>query len=359
MLEDKDSYAWAKLNIFTQWRARTRQTAILVFDLNKNYKVGLSFETSAFYGPGQRQQGTREKHSPLWPYTRILDEVAALQNKSVWDIRTLVRKIEKAREVKESRVEEEELLKGEGERYKWKQKPAIDYPGLHDLSRHAIHVCETLDVSTHTTRTILEHHVRFMDEQQQLLRQGPATGATNGDEAKARRVTSGAVRNVHETLQHMGHMVESLRHRSSSNKARLLNEIQLCYHMASDYDSGTSVQIAAATRSDSADMRTVAYLTLTFLPATFISALFGSSFFSFEQSTGTWAMSPKFWIYWATTVPATAATVAVWYVWKNRSLPPALSRRATGFEGGAVVSLKVKMRELMKRIDSDKMKEEV
>lgn len=335
MLTSKDDYKWAKFNIFTQWRAATQQTAIVVFDHSRNYTVDLSFATRPFYGPAQRGRGVSEKCSPLWPYTRILDQVSTLQNKSVWDIRTMVRNVEKKREVKKEAKEDKENEKQgdqqqneveEDKKKKEKKKPVIDYPGLHDLARHAIHACETLDVSVRTARTILDHHRQFMDE----LRLTDTTAASAS--------SWGAARNVHETLQHMEHMIDSLRHRSSSNRARLLNEIQLCYHMSSDYDSGTSVQIAAATRSDSADMRTVAYLTLTFLPATFISALFGTSFFSFEQDTGTWAVAQEFWLFWVITIPATAVTIGVWYFWKNGadslSLgPPAVSRRATDVRG--------------------------
>lgn len=313
MLDTKD-YVWAKFNIFTQWRAQTRQTAILVFDLHRKYNdIQLSFQRPAFYGPGRHQGGGAgtESHSPLWPYTRVLGEVSNLQDTSVWAIRTLIRDVEKSA----GRDPEDR-----------KEKPKIDYPALHDLARHAIHACETLDVSVRTARAILEHHARFVDEL------GPSrTPPTATDEERRQRcVSAGAARNVHEKLQHMEHMLESLRHRSSSNKARLLNEIQLCYHMSSDYDSTISVQIASATRADSADMRTVAYLTLTFLPATFISALFGTSFFSFEQDTGTWAVSDRFWIFWAIAVPATLATIAVWYVWKNWAPAPAPSRKGTG-----------------------------
>lgn len=330
MLQSDGKYAWAKFNIYTQWKARTHQTAVLVFDLYKNYKdkdFSLSFEDALFYGPGQRHLGVREKHSPLWPYTRILNELGKLQDKSVWDIRTKVRDVEKAREAKEQMDSE-------------RKRPQINYPELHDLARHAIHVCETLDVAVRTGKTILEHHARFMDE----LAQG---GLDMALDDRSMRVAAGAARNVHEKLQHMEHMLESLRQRSSSNKARLLNEIQLCFHMSAEYDSTVSVQIASATRSDSADMRTVAYLTLTFLPATFISALFGTSFFSFEQDTGTWAMSDKFWIFWAISLPATALTVGVWYAWKTR-MPQALGRRGTGLE--AVRSsrdIKGKIKDLM------------
>lgn len=359
---DKKEYVWAKFNIYTQWRAQTRQTAILVFDLHRTYNdIQLSFRRPDFYGPGQQGKGgggggpaSTESHSPLWPYTRILNEVSNLQDKSVWAIRTLVRDVEKSagRDPRGPRVE----------------KPQTDYPALHDLARHAIHACETLDVSVRTARAILEHHARFVDE---LSPSKTLSAADTDDERKKKRqryIAAGASRNVHEKLQHMEHMLESLRHRSNSNKARLLNEIQLCYHMSSDYDSTVSVDIASATRADSADMRTVAYLTLTFLPATFISALFGTSFFSFEQDTGTWAMSDRFWIFWAIAIPATLATVAVWYVWKNWVPAPPLSRRGTGLamssgsngDGEFGRGLRMKLRELTNTFhDNRKRTEEV
>lgn len=47
-----------------------------------------------------------------------------------------------------------------------------------------------------------------------------------------------------------------------------------------------------------------------------IQAIFSMSFFHYVPPVGDrteqWAVSPKFWIYWAVTVPVTIMTVAIW-----------------------------------------------
>jgi hypothetical protein len=117
-------------------------------------------------------------------------------------------------------------------------------------------------------------------------------------------------------------MLHSLKARSSSNRERLFNEIQLAYNVVSQYDSQTSVAIGRATQYDSFSMRTVAFLTLAFLPATFISALFSMSFFNFDQDTG-WSVSGKIWLYFAIAGPVTLITILVWFFWQ-KLLPPDL-----------------------------------
>lgn len=84
------------------------------------------------------------------------------------------------------------------------------------------------------------------------------------------------------------HMMKSLKSRAQANKERLLNEITLvrnslhflmitwlrlgkAFNTVAQYDSRISVQIGQAAQSDSAAMKTIAFLTLAFLPATFIS----------------------------------------------------------------------------------------
>lgn len=64
-------------------------------------------------------------------------------------------------------------------------------------------------------------------------------------------------------------------------------------------------------------MKTIAFVTLAFLPPTFICALFSMSFFNYSDS-GDWAVSNKFWVYWAFAVPATLTAFVLWYLWHKR-----------------------------------------
>jgi len=308
-----DDYHWYKHNILTSWQAKTRQTALLIFDyhntlIDKVHEYLLDLSVSE--GRDQLLM-----NSPLWPYIWILNDISHLQNGAVWEIRNRVRDdVEKARIPRDR-----------------PNKPEVDYPGMHDLARHAIHVSETLDLTVKTAKMILSAHETFMDDLKTIALSSSASTTGGGEDGGMADdipaiVALGGARNVHEKLLNFEHFIESNRQRSASNKARLANEIQLTFHMSAEYDSRTSVDIAKATRSDSADMRTVAFLTLAFLPATFISAIFSTSFFNFDQNTGEWVVSKQIWIYFAFAAPATVGTTLIWYFF-NR-----LQQRLGGME---------------------------
>lgn len=229
--------------------------------------------------------------SPLWAYTSILNDVSRLQNHAVWTIRTQVRDGEKERLFKDTNYE------------------MSDYSRWNELARHAIHVSETLDLTVKTAKMIMEAHEWFMEEMKASAVAREGHGISQQPNF-ADVVALGGARNVHEKLQFYEHIIEGLRQRSASTKARLVNETQLKFTMSSE-------SIAKATRADSADMRTVAFLTLAFLPATFISAIFSTSFFNYDQDTGEWVVSSKIWIYFAFAAPATVLTTLIWFLWNK------------------------------------------
>jgi Mg2+ and Co2+ transporter CorA len=185
-------------------------------------------------------------------------------------------------------------------------KPKPNYRLLHDISRHGIHVSETLGVATNTINSILENHKDFM------------TSILNID-AKS----NNSSKHIHQRLLFHKHMLNSLRHRSSSNKERLMNEIQLAFNTVAQYDSGISVEIGRAAQIDSAAMKTISFLTLTFLPATFVSTIFSMSFFNYSPDYRAWTVSGQFWIYWAVAIPLTVVASVVWYYW-HKAFPPTL-----------------------------------
>ncbi|EON98379.1 hypothetical protein UCRPA7_6110 [Phaeoacremonium minimum UCRPA7] len=211
-----------------------------------------------------------------------MEEIAQLQDVSVWTIRDRVREMETRRTPA--------------------GKPNPNYRDLHDIARHAIHVIETLDVAGKTMGSVLAEHQDFM------------TSSTE---------PSHVSKDIHRRLLFFEHLLLSLRHRSASNKERLLNEIHLAYNTVAQYDSGISVKIGQAAQSDSAAMKMVAFVTLTFLPPTFISAIFSMSFFSYDADSGHWSVSEKLWLYWVFAIPTTLATSLLWFLWRQAH-PPAL-----------------------------------
>ena len=220
----------------------------------------------------------RDTTDPYWIHALFVEELVRLQDEAVWGVRNLVRKIEVNRTTSTA--------------------PNPDYPALHDISRHAIHVSETLDTSIRTIDLMIAEHDQFLAEREDANPTSKKTGRT-----------------IQKRISFYHLMLSSLQSRSLSNKKRLLNEIQLAYNVVAQYDSRISVEIGRAAHTDSAAMKTIAFLTLTFFPATFISAIFSMSFFNYNLQSDEWTVSKKFWIYWVVAIPTTCITVIMWSYW--------------------------------------------
>jgi Mg2+ and Co2+ transporter CorA len=266
-VRDKVKYEWQKFRVFTRWKTQPSQIAILVFDADSSLQMQMAEMLTI---------KVEDVKDPFWVYEKLVGLVVDSQDAAVWTIRDYVRSMEK-----------EEHPKG---------KPEHDYRHLHDLARHTIHVTETLDVALGTMNAIVAKHEAFQPE---------VADKTSWE-------------TVHDRLLFYRQMLESLRCRSNSNSERLLNEIQLAFHVVLQYDSGTSVTIAKATREDSEAMKTIATLTLVFLPPTFVSTIFGMTFFNFDADMG-WSVSDMFWVYWACAIPMTLTTIGLWYKWPQLS----------------------------------------
>ncbi|RBQ76343.1 hypothetical protein VDGD_00871 [Verticillium dahliae] len=281
--KEKIHHAWYKINVVVRWSATPNQTVVLIFDAPKELEQRLPRPLL--------EPVTRELlRDPFLIHLCLAEEVVRVQNDAVWSLRTYVRDLEKQRT-------------GED--------PSPDYQRLHDLARHAIHICETLDLGVVSMESTLAHHAVLADE--------PSAAAPAA--AHGARYTH---RHVHQRLQFFKHLFESLRCRSASNKERLDNEMQLAFHTVAQHDSRTGVEIARAAQSDSAAMKTISFLTLAFLPATFISAVFSMSFFNVDDGTGEWSVSNKIWIYWAFAVPVTLVTTGLWYRWQRKLYQPVI-----------------------------------
>ncbi|KAJ5946653.1 hypothetical protein N7454_003492 [Penicillium verhagenii] len=284
--EDRTKYYWSKINISTRWLSSTNQMGIFLFDPTDKVLDPLLH-------PDQRQL-----NDPFWIYTGVLQEVARLQEIAVWEIRHHVRNIEKEAE-KEAKAREEEKRINPNSLGK---RPKPDYRRLHDIARHAIHVTETLDVAVQNVDHIIRQHEMYMH--------------TRRDQYAPNTPQDVSFEDISSRLSFFQSHIESIRHRSISNHKRLQNEIQLKFNEVAQYDAGLTVEISRAARSDSATMKTLAFVTLTFLPPTFICALFSMSFFNYDRDTG-WAVSDKLWIYWVFAVPTTIATALLWQYWSK------------------------------------------
>ncbi|KFA71907.1 hypothetical protein S40288_09212 [Stachybotrys chartarum IBT 40288] len=268
---ESGTYDWYKIVVFVRWVASPQQTVMVLFDEPESLRETII--TSLLQDVNQKDLA-----DPFWVYPRLVDDIVRLQDESVWASRTQIRNREKGRPSMEG-------------------APYIDFAGFHELSRHTIHVSETLTVSVKTVESILRDHHVFMKS----LAPGPRAQAQT----------------VHERLCFLEHMLASLGHRASSNNERLRSEIQLAFQTVTQYNARLSLDMGWSMRSDSAAMRTVAFLTLLFLPATFISALFSMSFFAFEPEFG-WVMADEMWMFWACAGPVTLATWGLWLVLRRQ-----------------------------------------
>ncbi|KAG8162419.1 hypothetical protein KVR01_008184 [Diaporthe batatas] len=274
-----NGYVWHKLNMFSRWIPATETMILVVFDPPAPIREKLPTPMIPPFLQGRSKD-------PFWVYEGILREILDLQDKSVWMIRDQVRVVEKNRALV--------------------TQPNPNYSHLHELARHAIHVSETLDTAATTVNSILQRHAEYV------------AGVSDANKDQTR-----SSKQLQDRLHFLEQMFISLKHRSSSNQARLQNEIQLSFNIVAQSDARTSVEIGRAAQKDSAAMKTVAFLTLVFLPATFISAIFSTSFFNFDGPEGTWTISDKIWIYWAVAIPVTLFTILLWYFW-HMVIPQAL-----------------------------------
>jgi len=300
----KNPYYWYKINMFVCWDKN--RTVIFVFDAPERLRAQNKIVDIIL-----ADLKPQMLDDPFWMYPCVLDNVVEVQNEAVWDMRTQIRDKEKGRDSDAKRQ---------------------DFGGLHDLARHAIHGIETLDVAVKTVAAMTQQH-EICKEMFEPINEKPvrvpvrrqrrhypvAAAHARGQKSRAFPM---AHHRVHQRLLFFEDMLVSLRHRSSSNKERLLNEIQLLFNLVAQNDAGTSLQISKATRADSAAMRTIAFATLAFLPATFIAAIFSMSFFDNDDKTG-WGVSGKFWLYWAIAIPVTVVTAGTWWWWQRVHWPKA------------------------------------
>ncbi|KAH7324465.1 hypothetical protein B0I35DRAFT_509206 [Stachybotrys elegans] len=253
-----NGWEWYEMGFLVHWVPPSSST-ILCFDLpqplQQSILKGLTSSKTSFY-------------DPYTVFSNIPFEVISLLDASVWSIR-------------------DHICNWEAARY-----DVPDYSLLHELARHAIHVSETLSVALRSLQDIQQQRRDFM-----------ATYAQ----------TSSDWHSVHDPFQFQLRLVESILSRSSSNKERLQNEIQLAFHSAAQRDSKIQVRIGERAKAETAAMKTIAIITMVFLPGTFLATIFSMPFFQLE-SAGL-QISSQFWIYWVLTTPLTLLTLSLWVFW--------------------------------------------
>jgi hypothetical protein len=274
------SYYWSGFHIFTRFSHLTGQTGILLLDM----KEFVPFVMQTERGDVQLTQLS----DPLWVYNYILERVARVSKRSVWRIRDKVRSIEKTHTPSYERLH-------------------------HDVTRHAIHVTESLDATVNTLEHILRCHDSLVSPQR-------TSTALYGKE-----LAFEVWEDVHTRLAFFQSYLGNLSHQAAANEKRVHNEIEMAFNMGAQKSTQIAQKNTQIALEDSGTMKTLSLVTLTFLPPTFICAVFSMSFFNYADSG--WRVSGKIWIYWACAIPTTLLTVLIWHSW-TKIFP--LNRRARG-----------------------------
>ncbi|KAL9112360.1 MAG: hypothetical protein Q9187_007783, partial [Circinaria calcarea] len=274
------SYGWYEMTFFTRWERN--HSIILCIDTPSNTKSMLETALS-------RDLSTLNLMDPFAIYVPLIDHIIMLYDRSIWGIRDLIRNVEKLSKSHKTREKNYDF--------------ELDFPRLHEISRHSIHCCEVLTVAAETTSQLTAEQKEVCTRIYQPPEKLPRSFDT-----------------THKHLSFQMQFIRNLKFRSESNQQRLQAEITLAYNTIAERDSKVMVAIGKAAKNDSTAMKTVAVVTITYLPATFTSALFGMSFFDFspsrENQSNEWRVSEKIWIYWVTALLLTLLTMGVWLVWQ-------------------------------------------
>ena len=283
-------YEWLKLNVFIRWDASTKKNIVVAFDPKPHIQnLLINHLVDAIHS-----------EDPYSIYVPLAQLAVGLQEDAVWRIRDAVRDVEKSRTAKDN--------------------PQI-YPAerrlshVHDLARHTIHVNETLNLTAQTLHSMIEYHNRFADRPATP----PAAEPAHDDETGSRSIrTTHEQQQAHDHLRCFQEAIQALCLRSVANKDRLHNEIQYSFNLVAQNISNKSNDIHQAVQSDSSVMKTVALATAAFIPITFVATLFGTQFFLYRVDDGSWNMSDKFWIFFATGIPFTSLVGFLSYSYHRR-----------------------------------------
>ncbi|OJD26094.1 hypothetical protein ACJ73_02532 [Blastomyces percursus] len=205
-----------------------------------------------------RRISSVDPSDPFTWHASFANELRVVYDKCVWGLRDLVRIAEKERDKR--------------------QTAGPNFPNLHNIARHVIHSVEILDVAIETMDSILHEHDLFI---------------TNEGSAGSSPIPKLKSNDVARHLYYHSRELRAIKARSVSLYDRLTNEISLSFNLVSQTDTA-AMKIISAT-------------------------IFGMNFFDFsvDEDTGkqTFAMSDKFWVYWAISLPVTAAVLLAWVLY--------------------------------------------
>lgn len=137
------------MTFFTYWEPNS--CILLCIDtpqsLQSNLKTTLSKKTVSV-----------DSEDPFGMHVPLMDEIVKLYDRSVWEIRDLVRPIEKVYSPSTSffipNCAKLTLLNQTREKQKGKKDKETDFSLLHEISRHSLHVKEVIAVTSETVEDL-------------------------------------------------------------------------------------------------------------------------------------------------------------------------------------------------------------
>ncbi|KAF1818041.1 uncharacterized protein K489DRAFT_385310 [Dissoconium aciculare CBS 342.82] len=149
------------------------------------------------------------------------------------------------------------------------------YGKMHELSRHIIHMSETIEVTAQTIEQIVVTHQRW--SKREFVSSAPPSMAAVDQTEQGDRSSDEA--NIEEELLFDLTLFRNLKLRAKSFEKRLHNEIQLAFNWVAAQNSAIQQELLFAQQvslnAGKSIRRTVEIASMTFLPATFLTGVFG------------------------------------------------------------------------------------
>lgn len=273
----------------------------------------------------------------------LLRVITEKYDNALWHFRSPIRDIEKQRRQFASKVAtlmEQNLDNGEG--------LISDYDHWHNLSRHAIHTGETLQIAANTVRAIL----------QSLESPSPRHGIETVGEQREQPISN----NILNRLRFSSDFLANLKLRAVTFTERLENEIRLAYNVVSVHQLQDSDRISQNSQTQLQQMRqllegshqqlldsshslhnsrelleqmqtlleqtkddgkelteVVTWLTLIYLPATFAAGFFGMNFMGPKEDNTGIKVTHDIWIFVVAAIGLIIVSVILFAFFRHRA----------------------------------------
>ncbi|CAG9941093.1 unnamed protein product [Clonostachys rosea f. rosea IK726] len=262
--EQKAPYKWLFLSFSVLWLKKAGKVTCVVACYDDCGKLQDKIEEALARYPLRYLES-----NPFAIYDAFLRLYIWQYDEGIWKFRKPVRKIEKQREKFMNTVVSLRSTKGANTTI------VQEYHKMHELSRHAIHMSETVQVATLSVKLALE----IIESQLQLL------SLTNDNEKND-------ARNVIDGIRFSASFIAALKLRSDAFVDRIENEIKMAYNIVSVYQ-------LSETRDESKELtQFVTSLSLVFLPLTFVVGFWGMNFVQLNNERKLYVSPDAWWFAW-------------------------------------------------------------